>query len=138
MFRSQLLFLILILFGTSALAQVSDLESEARLTADILSAKLYAKTDSEKEYCDFVIRQRDQGNLPDRILYAAYRHAVNKEKDRRFTYFQHSLETLCKRENIVLKSSAPKKSSFLPSKATAASTGTTSNSFTSFFQLFRR
>lgn len=86
--------------------------SESYLTTDVLQKTLYAKTDAENNYCQFVIDCRSQGTLPNRILYAAYRYAMKKEKDRRFTYFQQSLVTLCKRENIVLENAPTTENGF--------------------------
>jgi len=77
--------------------------SEERLTAEVLQKTLYAKTAEENAYCAFVIAQRDKKVLPNHILYSAYRYSVQKDKDRRFNYFNVSLEKLCKDANIVLK-----------------------------------
>lgn len=74
----------------------------AALTADVLISSLFAKTPAEKDYCVFVVAKRDEKVLPNKILYGAYRYAVNKERDRRFTYFKLSLEKLCKDKKIVL------------------------------------
>jgi hypothetical protein len=74
-----------------------------QLTADVLQKSLYAKTDEENAYCVFVVEQRDKKVLSNKILYSAYRYAVVKDKDRRFSYFKYSLEKLCKNAGVVLK-----------------------------------
>ncbi|GHT34806.1 hypothetical protein FACS189427_02820 [Planctomycetales bacterium] len=74
-----------------------------QLTAEVLQKSLYAKTPEEEAYCAFVVAQRDKKVLPDRVLYSAYRYAVSKDKDRRFSYFKYSLEKLYKNAGVVLK-----------------------------------
>lgn len=114
------------------------------LTADILKKKLYAKTETEEAYCDRIIQKRNEGVLPNKILYTAYRYAVDKDKDRRFIYFQKSLEKLCADAKIELSSEKPKNNWFTMSKtqtktprATAATKPKT-HSINSFFNFFRR
>jgi hypothetical protein len=92
--------------ASQGFTQTNDWESNITLTADVLIATLYAKTDAEKEYCENIIRLRDEKILPNRIFYGIYRKSINLEKSRRFTYFQTGLEILCKREGIVLEQSA--------------------------------
>ena len=92
-FHLAILFLgLLFSFGTNwAVAQ----SSAGNITEKILTQTLYAKTDAETDFCKQAIKKRDQGVIPNQIFYAAYRYSVSKPKDRRFIYFQTSLERLC-------------------------------------------
>ncbi|MDR2704358.1 MAG: hypothetical protein LBC02_01140 [Planctomycetaceae bacterium] len=131
-----LIFVGLLMFflAPQGFTQTNDSENDTTLTADVLIATLYAKTDAEKEYCENIIRLRDEKKLPSRIFYGVYRKSINLEKNRRFTYFQTGLEILCKREGIILEQSAsfkpanvfsstPTKSSVTVSKSSPTSTG---------------
>lgn len=137
--------LIVFLFPITLTAQMHDINSEGTITAEILRLKLYAKSEAENKYCDDVIKKRDEGVLPNRILVSAYRYAVQKEKTRRFIYFKTALERLCKEQKIELKAEKGKKQSYFtitkpsaaPPKATTNS-ATATNPFTSFFRLLRR
>ncbi len=79
------------------------------LTAEVLCNSLYARTDEEREYCEFVIRMRDENVLPNRILYYAYKKAMQQDNSRRFIYFQTVLELVCERQGIVLEESSTSK-----------------------------
>ncbi|MDR3198227.1 MAG: hypothetical protein LBU34_10210 [Planctomycetaceae bacterium] len=128
-------------------AQTNDGEGNTNLTADVLISTLYAKTNAEKEYCEKIIRLRDEEVLPNRIFYSIYRKSVTLEKNRRFTYFRTGLEILCEREGIILEQSAPFKptnifgtASTKPTVAASKNTSTTAkkqNPF-SFVQKFYR
>ncbi|MDR0335869.1 MAG: hypothetical protein LBI18_02145 [Planctomycetaceae bacterium] len=98
--------LTVLLFVLQGFTQTNNAENETTLTADVLISTLYAKTDAEKQYCEKIIRLRDEKILPNRIFYGIYRKSVTLEKTRRFTYFQTGLEILCQREGIVLERSA--------------------------------
>ncbi|MDR2755230.1 MAG: hypothetical protein LBC20_05935 [Planctomycetaceae bacterium] len=135
-----MLFRLLIFSGLTAFflvlqgfAQTDDMENNTNMTADILISTLYAKTNAEKEYCENIIRLRDEKILPSRIFYGVYRKSVTLEKQRRFIYFQTGLEILCKREGIILEqpvspkitpvfSTAPTKSIVNASKNTSTTT----------------
>ncbi|MDR2438895.1 MAG: hypothetical protein LBE12_05955 [Planctomycetaceae bacterium] len=127
-------FRLLILSGLIAcflvlqgFAQTNDAENNINLTADTLVSTLYAKTNAEKEYCENIVRLRDEKILPNRIFYGVYRKSVTLEKKRRFIYFQTGLEILCKREGIVLESSAsPNKPNHIFSTTPTKSTITVS------------
>jgi hypothetical protein len=95
--------LLMFFLALQGFTQTNDSESDTTLTADVLIATLYAKTISEKEYCENIIRLRDEKKLPSRIFYGVYRKSINLEKNRRFSYFQTGLEILCKREGIILE-----------------------------------
>jgi hypothetical protein len=126
--------LLMLFLAPQGFTQTSDSESDTTLTADVLIATLYAKTDAEKEYCENIIRLRDEKKLPSRIFYGIYRKSINLEKNRRFTYFQTGLEILCKREGIILEQSTsfkpknvfsltPTKPSVTVSKSSSTSAG---------------
>ncbi len=83
--------------------QTNNFETDQSLTANILSKTLYTKTPEENAYCAHVIAQRNSGNLTNKVLYGAYRFAVQKEKSHRFIYFKTALETLCQREGLILE-----------------------------------
>ena len=95
--RLVALVFILLSFAFVAVAQETGLSE-----MEILAKMLYAKNSEENAYCQYIIQQRDNGTLPEKIFYAVYRRAVEKEKSRRFIYFRTSIEILCKREGIVL------------------------------------
>lgn len=123
--------------GNAASSSIG-VEKQEALTADILSVTLYAKTPAEKEYCESVIAKRDEGVLPMRTLYSAYRYGVKQPKDRRFVYFQNALETLCKREKIDLGlSSSLRSPAYQYHVAPTTPTKSTGFSPASFFKFFR-
>lgn len=97
-------------FSCSLFAQTA----ETTLTADVLAKTLFAKTPTEKKYCENVIAARDAKILPDRILYAAYRYAMKKDKDRRFMYFQIVLPQFCKEAGVTLPTTITTKTSHKP------------------------
>ncbi len=101
------LFGLVSVFGSSLFAQNAD----GTLTADVLIKTLYARTAAEKQYCEDVIAARDAKILPNRILYAAYRYAVQKDKDRRFTYFQTVLTKFCKEAGVDINTDSSSSSS---------------------------
>lgn len=150
--QQQRLFLLICLTSTIFLfcastelcrAEQYGSTGENMLTADVLKMKLYAKTEAEKEYCDFVIRKRNEKILPDRILFGAYRRAVQEDKGRRFAYFRRALEILCKEAKIDLKDTDEKKFSFSMTfpqfnQTKAITTTTTKHNLASFFGLFKR
>ena len=112
----QLLYSVLVLgFAVPCFAQQQVGDSDKRLTAVILKTTLYAKTDDEKDFCDYVIQKRDNGILPPRLLYGVYQNALTKEKGRRFAYFKSGLEIMCMREGIVLYPTPVRTSSVSPS-----------------------
>lgn len=122
-----------------------DTKGGEALTAEVLKKKLYAKTGPEEAFCDRVILKRDQGVLPNKILYTAYRYAVEKETARRFIYFQKSLEKLCKDAKIDIStvSTEEQKGNWFTltkaqTKTQKSTTATKTNPFSSFFKVFRR
>ncbi len=113
------------------------------LTADVLSKSLYAKTSEEIEYCEFVIRMRDEKVLPNRILYYAYNKATAQaENSRRFIYFQTVLELACDKQGIVLESANATKLknffgfSFTKTKASAPKVASPGKPFAFFHKIF--
>ena len=99
----QLVYALLVLgFAVPCFAQQFVADSDKRLSAAILKATLYAKTDDEKRFCDYVIQKRDDGTIPTRLIYGVYQKALTKDKTRRFAYFKTGLEIMCVREGIVL------------------------------------
>ena len=111
MFPRLLCFLTLIIsFAIPCFAQQRGSGSD-KFTAEILKATLYAKTDEEKQFCDYVILKRDDGTIPHRLFYAVYQKAMTQERGRRFAYFKAALEFLCRQEGIVLYPKPTKTSS---------------------------
>ena len=99
----QLFYALLVLgFAVPCFAQQHVVDSDKRLSAAILKATLYTKTDSEQRFCDYVIQKRDDGTIPTRLIYGVYQKALTKEKTRRFAYFKTALEIMCAREGIAL------------------------------------
>jgi len=105
--RQLLFFVFLCCFAATGFAQQRGNDVDKLLTADILKARLFAKTLDEKRFCDYVIQKRDNGTIPSRLIYAVYEKAVTKDKGRRFAYFKYGLEILCKREGIALYPPSP-------------------------------
>ena len=100
--RQLLLLALFCCFTVTGFAQQKGSDVDKLLTADILKARLFAKTPDEKRFCDYVIQKRNDGTIPSRLIYAVYEQAVTKDKGRRFAYFKTALEILCKREGIAL------------------------------------
>lgn len=98
----SLCFALVLGFAANCLAQRNTSDIDRQFTADVLKIMLFAKTAEERQYCDYVIKKRDDGTIPARILYGAYQKAMTQERNRRFIYFKTALEILCKREGIVL------------------------------------
>jgi hypothetical protein len=95
-------------FSKSSLTS-NNQDSELKLTAPILQNTLYAKTESEREYCERVIEAAKSGILPKKILYYTYSNSITKDRNQRFIRFQMALEHICKKEKIDLKSDKVKK-----------------------------
>jgi hypothetical protein len=123
--------LLMFFLAPQGFTQTNDSESDTTLTADVLIATLYAKTISEREYCENIIRLRNEKILPSRIFYGVYRKSINLEKNRRFTYFQTALEILCKREGIILEQSVSSKPNAFSSTPIKPSVTVSKNSPTS-------
>jgi hypothetical protein len=99
----QLFYALLVLgFAIPYFAPQLVADSDKRLNATILKATLYAKTDEEKKFCDYVIQKRDDGTIPTRLIYGVYQRALTKDKTRRFAYFKTGLELVCVREGLAL------------------------------------
>ena len=99
----RLLCLVLFLgFAAPCFSQQTASEPDKLFTADVLKKTLFAKTDGEKKFCDYVIQKRDDGTIPTRIIYGIYRNAMTKDRNRRFFHFKTGLEIICKREGIAL------------------------------------
>lgn len=82
----------------------STLESNG-LSVEVLSKNLYAKTPEENAFVTLCVKLRDEGALPNRILYTSYRYAIRKSKERRFMHFEQSLRRLCGESGISLSNS---------------------------------
>ena len=102
LFRQLLCCVLFLGFATPCLGQPASGDINKNFTADILKATLFARTVSEKSFCDYVIQKRDEGVLPTQILYAVHQKAMKKDRGRRFVYFKTALEIVCKREGIRL------------------------------------
>ena len=85
--------------ATSCFAQRATSEL---FTADVLKKELFARTNEERQFCDYVIKKRDDGTIPERIIYAVYRKAITQDQKKRFLFFKNGLEILCRQEGIVL------------------------------------
>ncbi len=113
-----LLVCVLTYWQGRAIAQ----DAETTLTAEVLAKTLYAVTPSEVQYCEDIINARNAGILPNKILFAAYKYAMKKEKDRRMVYFEIVIADLCKKQGIVLS---------LSSNASTRASGKSGTPFTS-------
>ncbi len=76
--------------------------SEENLTPEIVCRTLYVRTTEEEAFVGKCFGLRDEGVLPNRILYTAYRYAVKKTKSKRFSYFKYTIVKLCRENNVVL------------------------------------
>ena len=116
MILRQLFCLVLVFgFAVPGLAQNNVDDIDKRFTADVLKRELFAKTVEERGFCDYVIQKRDDGTIPPRIIYSVYQKTMAKDRNVRFTYFKTALETVCKREGIVLYSTPVRATSSFPS-----------------------
>jgi len=75
--------------------------SQRRLDANALKMQLHTTNRNQEAYIDRIVRMRDDGQLPDSILYGAYHHAVQQHRNR-FPHFVMALETLARRSRIPL------------------------------------
>lgn len=145
--RYALAFALLLL---TAAASAQENGTADTLAADVLAKNLYAKNSDEQMYCAYVVQLRDNKTLPEKIFYAVYYRAIEKEKARRFTYFRTGLEILCKREGVVLPEFSAvqtnKNSAFVwtntttpPAVNTSAAAPTTAKKpFAFFYSWFKR
>ena len=117
MIRRLFYALFVLGFAVPCSAQQSGAHSDSRLTAEILKVTLYAKTDDERRFCDYVIQKRNDGTIPTRLIYGVYQKALTKDKARRFAYFRTGLEIMCAREGIVLYPTPVRTSSATSSSA---------------------
>lgn len=103
LFGGVLFFLAVLSIPADAQIQYAQNPADQRLTTDVLSKTLYARTPEQEAFLGKCIDLRDSGVLPDRILYTAYRYAMKKQKTRRYDYFKTALEKLCKENRITLE-----------------------------------
>ncbi len=67
-----------------------------------LSVTLFPKTEKEKDYLKRIASQVRKGELPRKLVYAAWQYATKKAKTRRVIYFDSTLAILCKRAGVKL------------------------------------
>lgn len=67
-----------------------------------LMATLYPKTEGEKKYLKGVAALVKTKKIPEKIVYAAWRSAEGKQKNKRIRIFAETLTILCKRNNVPL------------------------------------
>ncbi|MCL2004826.1 MAG: hypothetical protein FWG73_01565 [Planctomycetaceae bacterium] len=101
MLRTLFFCVLLVGFAMPCSAQSAN-DIDKHFTADILKITLFARTKSERDFCDYVIQKRNDGTLPTQIIYSVHQKAVQKDRSRRFAYFKTALEIVCKREGIRL------------------------------------
>lgn len=77
--------------------------AEDPLTAEKLKMDLRASTKKQEEYLDDVCEKRDEKIIPAKLVYAAWRYAMKKNKASRVIYFDKCLQILCSREGIKVK-----------------------------------
>ena len=66
----------------------------------IVKSELRVKTELEGAFVDDVIEKAKKGELPVKILHAAFRYARDKNRTQRMVYFKKGLETLTKRAGL--------------------------------------
>lgn len=69
---------------------------------DRMLTTLYPKTEGEKKYIKEVAALVRTKKLPEKIVYAAWRSAESKQKNKRIRYFAETLAILCKRAGVKL------------------------------------
>lgn len=65
-----------------------------------LTATLYPKTEGEKKYLKEVAALAKSKKLPEKIVYAAWRSAEGKQKNKRVRIFAETLTILCKKSGV--------------------------------------
>ena len=70
------------------------------ISYDRLMTTLYPKTEGEKKYLKEVAALVKARKLPEKLVYAAWRSAESKQKNKRVRIFAETLAILCKRSEI--------------------------------------
>ena len=65
-----------------------------------LMATLYPKTEGEKKYLKGVAALVKTKKIPEKLVYAAWRSAEGKQKNKRVRIFAETLTILCKQNNV--------------------------------------
>ncbi len=92
-----------ILAAGLVLAQAGPLTAAEPIGYDRLMSTLYPKTEGEKKYLKEVVHLVKTRKLPEKLVYAAWRSAESKQKNKRVRFFAETLTILCKRCGIPLK-----------------------------------
>ena len=74
--------------------------SSDKLDAETLKVALRATTDEQARFIDDVVEKVEKGDVPEKMLYAAYRYAMKREPGRRVFYFRLCLVELAKRAGL--------------------------------------
>ena len=100
--RRQFLFIGMQALGAVLLSGAAVLNAAEPITYDYLMAALRPKTEGEKKYLKEVVALVNAGDIPPKLVYAAWRVAAKKQKSRRVRYFAETLTILCKRSGVEL------------------------------------
>lgn len=84
-------------------AQAGHLLAAEPIGYDRLMSTLYPKTEGEKKYLKEVVALAKSRKIPEKLVYAAWRSAESKQKNKRVRIFAETLTILCKRNEIPFK-----------------------------------
>ena len=84
-------------------AQAGRLAAAEPISYDRLMSTLYPKTEGEKKDLKEITALVRARKLPEKLVYAAWRSAESKQKNRRVRIFAETLAILCKRSDVPLK-----------------------------------
>jgi hypothetical protein len=94
------LFLVVIIaFGAAVKTQTA--QAQGHLTAAQIKAGLRVIPEIDQGFVDSVVAKTHSGDLPRRILHAAYYYAIKKE-EHRFQHFERAIRIFASREGIRL------------------------------------
>jgi len=94
------LFLVLIV-ACYAVVTSQTAQAQGHLTAAQIKAGLRVVPEIDQGFIDSVVAKTHRGELPRRILHAAYYYAAKKE-EHRFQHFQRAIRIFASREGIRL------------------------------------
>lgn len=90
-------------FALSAIAaSVGTLAAAEPVNYSRLMATLYPKTEGEKKYLKGVAALVKNKKIPEKLVYAAWRSAEGKQKNKRVRIFAETLTILCKQSSVPL------------------------------------
>ena len=101
--RRFLLRGIQLLAAGAVMVRTGQLRAAEPIGYDRLMSTLYPKTEGEKKYLKEVAALVKARKLPEKLVYAAWRSAESKQKNKRVRIFAETLAILCKRSDVPFK-----------------------------------